>query len=96
LRETDKDGHEVLSAFDKAISLSKYKKVSMAQERKAAFKEICTILPIENHKGLIKYFDDSIKNSVEVKLTNLLIEKATFFKSMGDLNQAFKSYSLAV
>jgi hypothetical protein len=44
----------------------------------------------------MKYFDDSIKNSVGVKLTNLLIEKATFFKSMGDLNQAFKSYSLAV
>ncbi len=42
------------------------------------------------------YFDNSIENSVEVNLTNLLIEKATFFKSMGDLNQAAKSYSLAV
>lgn len=45
----------------------------MSQQRKSFFKEICKILPIESHKGLMKYFDETIKNSVHVKLTNLLI-----------------------
>ena len=45
----------------------------MYQQRKSFFKVICKILPIESHIGLMKYFDESIKKSVHVKLTNLLI-----------------------
>jgi hypothetical protein len=73
LKEHDEDGRETLEAFDQAIIDSTYAQVDISKERKTSFEEICKILPIDKHKNLLQYFEDSIENYGYPKKTELLI-----------------------